>query len=318
MLRRVRTVEWGVSGMQRFAADPRTTFADEKAIDLHKASVGVLGCGSVGSFAAWALASSGVGQLPLADHDCLSRDNLRRHVCGSDGVERPKTQGLRQELVDHFPGLDVVPHQFCFLKDPDKLRRLVAECDVVLVGIDREEPKYLLDQMLWSAWRPAVFAGVYGGGWGAELILVDPSAGTACYGCAANALGRFGVPGGATDGRPAYALAPAAGSRRANGNGRARRRETPSARSANGWPSADLSSIMPAAALGANLVVAWLQSQQGHGQRLREFRQQEQASVWQLAVRRVPAWSSGPWHLQPVPVFGNTACPQRCSARAVA
>ena len=61
--------------------DPRHAFLGETPADVSNATVGVLGCGSLGGFASLALAGTGVGRLHIADNDHLSEDNIRRHVC---------------------------------------------------------------------------------------------------------------------------------------------------------------------------------------------------------------------------------------------
>jgi hypothetical protein len=74
---------------------------------MAKRHVVVFGCGSVGSEAADALASSGVGQLTLVDPDMHMHDNVFRHVLGRDAIDKPKVSGLREELKRKYPGLAV-------------------------------------------------------------------------------------------------------------------------------------------------------------------------------------------------------------------
>lgn len=281
--------------------DPRHAFFGETMADLSTAKVAILGCGSLGSFAAWNLASCGVGRMCLADFDHLSSDNIRRHVCTASEVGQAKTASLARDLSSRFPQLDVTTHDGCFLSDPDGLHNLLAECEIALVAIDCEGPKYLINDILWYLQRPAVFAGVYGGGWGAEFVLVDPRGGTACYGCAANWLGRVGISAEQSN-WPPYAIA-SVGRTPTNAN---------QTKDSNSWMQASLTSIMPAAALAADLVAAVLDAHRGHGRRLTEFRQHD-ASAWRLAIRRVPAWRLGPWGLESIPIHGQTACPQKCA-----
>lgn len=67
----------------------------------------ILGCGSVGSEVADALASSGVGHLTLVDDDILSEDNVFRHALGREHIGSMKVDGLRTELTRKYPGLSV-------------------------------------------------------------------------------------------------------------------------------------------------------------------------------------------------------------------
>jgi molybdopterin/thiamine biosynthesis adenylyltransferase len=67
----------------------------------------VVGCGSVGSEIADALASSGVGFLTLVDPEALSEDNVFRHVLGRCWITQAKVHGLRKELMTKYPGVVV-------------------------------------------------------------------------------------------------------------------------------------------------------------------------------------------------------------------
>jgi hypothetical protein len=71
--------------------------------------VAVIGCGSVGSEVADALATSGVGFLTLVDPEALSEDNVFRHVLGRTHVTQAKVYGLKDELMAKYPGLQVLP-----------------------------------------------------------------------------------------------------------------------------------------------------------------------------------------------------------------
>jgi hypothetical protein len=77
--------------------------------ELAAKHVVVIGCGSVGSEVADALASSGVGQLTLVDPDRFSEDNVFRHVLGPSWVGWRKAYGLQSVLQGRYPGLCVNP-----------------------------------------------------------------------------------------------------------------------------------------------------------------------------------------------------------------
>lgn len=269
--------------------DPRLTLGADPAVQLGDACVAVLGCGSVGSLAAWCLASAGIGKLELADRDRLEPANLRRHVCGREETRRPKPFALARFLRGRFRSLSIHPRRFDFLKGIDRLRDLLCRAELCLVAVDQEGPKHLIDAMCRELGRAAVHAGVYGGGWGAEVILVDPVADTPCYACAARSLGRVGIDMDPAAEPPPYAAPAPTGGRHA-------------------WAQADLCSIMPAAALAARLATAWLARRRGSNQTLRELGH-PQVSAWRLALQQVPAWETGPWRLLPVGVKRQADCP---------
>lgn len=160
--------------------DPRIRFSAEPRVDLGTASVAILGCGSVGSFAAWCLASAGVGRLVLADRDELAVENLRRHICSAETIGLPKPAAVARFLGGRFRDIFARPRCFCFLEHPDRLRQLLRRTDLALVAVDDEAPKHLIDSMCREMGLPAIFAGVYGGGWAAEVILTDPASDTPC------------------------------------------------------------------------------------------------------------------------------------------
>jgi hypothetical protein len=272
------------------AETPRSPFPVEKAVDLAGARVAVLGCGSVGGLAAWCLAGAGVTRLELADRDRLEADNLRRHVCGEPDLGRPKAEAVADSLRAHFAGVTAAAHAFCFLERPDLLRGLLERCDLALAAVDHEAPKHLIDAQARELGRSVVYAGVNGGGWAAEAILTDPAADTPCYACAAKALGRAGIPVDPPPSGPDYAqpdpeVAPSE------------------------WLQADLTSILPCAALATRLATAWLARQRGGERVLREFGPAG-TSAWRLALRHVPAWGFGPWELRPVPMPRQPGCPE--------
>jgi hypothetical protein len=257
---------------------------------MGRAAVAVLGCGSVGSLAAWCLAGAGVARLLLADRDRLEADNRRRHLCGDADLNRPKVEAVADFLRARFSGLAVTPQQFCFLDQPACLRGLLERCAIALAAVDDEAPKHLIDAMARELGRPVVYAGVYGGGWGAEAVVTDPAAVTPCYACTARALGRIGIPVERPPAGPGYAL-PAPGTAPWE------------------WVQADLSSILPCAVLAARLAVARLTLHHGADGPWQEFGSPG-INAWRLALRRVPAWGFGPWELRPVPVRPQPGCPE--------
>lgn len=75
--------------------------------------VAILGCGSVGSELADALATCGIGKLTLVDFDNLDIENVFRHVLGKDTTGLKKVDSLKTELLRKYPGIDVaaIPSQ---------------------------------------------------------------------------------------------------------------------------------------------------------------------------------------------------------------
>jgi glycine/D-amino acid oxidase-like deaminating enzyme len=251
--------------------------------------VAVVGCGSVGSLVAWGLAGRGVGHLTLVDRDTLAPENLCRHFGRTRDLGRAKTDVVADFLLDHYDDLNVSRQPFCVRRDPDRLAALLGATDLAVVAIDDEAAKYLVDALLWERGLPGIYLGVYGGGWGAEAILVDPARRTPCYGCAANALGRAGVSFEPPTPGFAYALAF-------------------SESASSEWRRATVAHLMPIAALGADIATARLEAGWGHARRLGALCV-DGASARRLAMRRIEAWAMAPWETAPVEAERSDDCP---------
>jgi hypothetical protein len=281
--------DWQFPDNEILAADPSPLFPREPVVSLAGASVTVLGCGSVGGLAAWALAGAGVGTLHLADRDRLELTNLRRHVGAAADLGRPKADVVARFLNARLPHINTEAEDTCFLNRPEVVRELIAAGEAVLVAVDEEGPKHLIDAMAREIGRPVVYAGVYGGGWAVEVVLSDGARRTPCYACAARVLGRTGIPIQPAEPAADYALPVAA-------------------LPASEWPRADLTSLLPCAALVAQVVVACLADRRGQGAALCELTGGA-ATAWRLALRQVPVWG-GPWALLPVVVSAVPGCPE--------
>ncbi|UII54995.1 tRNA threonylcarbamoyladenosine dehydratase [Cytobacillus spongiae] len=76
---------------------------------MKNSTVAVLGIGGVGSFAAEALARSGVGRLILIDKDDVDITNVNRQVIALlSTVGRPKVEIMKERIMDINPECDVI------------------------------------------------------------------------------------------------------------------------------------------------------------------------------------------------------------------
>ena len=81
---------------------------EEKFNILKNSTVAVFGLGGVGSYAAEALARSGVGTLYIYDNDTVSESNINRQLIAlSSTVGRYKTEVLKERLLDINPEIKV-------------------------------------------------------------------------------------------------------------------------------------------------------------------------------------------------------------------
>ncbi|MBX4378749.1 ThiF family adenylyltransferase, partial [Mycobacterium tuberculosis] len=73
---------------------------------LRANSVMLVGCGSLGSTAAEALAGYGVGRVELVDPDRFLWHNMLRHTLGPESVGRYKVSALKSHLNAGWPSQD--------------------------------------------------------------------------------------------------------------------------------------------------------------------------------------------------------------------
>jgi tRNA A37 threonylcarbamoyladenosine dehydratase len=107
------------------------------------AHVVVVGIGGVGSWAAEALARSGLGRLTLIDLDHLAESNINRqiHALGST-LGAAKVLAMRERILAINPGCMVHPvEEFIDERNP---ATLIPACDAVIDAIDHVRAKAAL------------------------------------------------------------------------------------------------------------------------------------------------------------------------------
>lgn len=101
---------------------------------LKNSRVLLFGVGGVGSFAAEALARSGIGSLVLVDNDRVSQSNLNRQIHATlETVGQWKVDVMSARIRSINPACRVVCHRMFFLPDsPD----IMEGCDYVVDAVD--------------------------------------------------------------------------------------------------------------------------------------------------------------------------------------
>ena len=74
---------------------------------MEERKVAVVGLGSGGSLVAIELAKAGVGKFVLVDFDRIELYNIIRHICGLSDLRRPKTNVMRDRILDKNPFAEV-------------------------------------------------------------------------------------------------------------------------------------------------------------------------------------------------------------------
>ncbi|NUK30815.1 tRNA threonylcarbamoyladenosine dehydratase [Parageobacillus sp. VR-IP] len=85
---------------------------------LKQATVAVLGVGGVGSFAAEALARSGIGRLVLVDRDNVDITNINRQIHALlSTIGRPKVELMKERIADINPECEVIALQMFYTEE---------------------------------------------------------------------------------------------------------------------------------------------------------------------------------------------------------
>ncbi len=123
----------------------KVLIGDENFRKLSSATVAIFGIGGVGSFAAEALARSGVGRLVLVDKDSIDATNINRQLHAlSSTVGRAKVEVMRDRIHDINPAAHVDAIQKFFLPTASVEDFFVCKFDYVVDAIDNLTAKIFL------------------------------------------------------------------------------------------------------------------------------------------------------------------------------
>lgn len=109
---------------------------------LKLSTVGIAGCGGLGSAVAVALARIGVGRLILADFDVVEPSNLNRQQFFVDQIGLPKVDALKANLARINPYVKVAA--FYGRLERDNIPQIFAMADVLVEAFDVAEQKAML------------------------------------------------------------------------------------------------------------------------------------------------------------------------------
>lgn len=119
----------------------RLLFGDDAMDLLGKATVMVVGCGAVGSFAIEALARVGIGKLIIVDFDKVDVSNINRQLFALDStVGLAKVDVAKSRIADINPDINVMALNLFF----DDKSNLNLNPDFVIDAIDSVDSKIAL------------------------------------------------------------------------------------------------------------------------------------------------------------------------------
>lgn len=124
---------------------------------FQQSRIAVMGLGGVGSYAAEALARSGIGSFLLVDFDTVSLSNLNRQLPALHStIGQLKTEAMRDRILDINPQAKVDLHSdFCAQESRDQL---LQELDFVVDAIDSLGPKTGLMEACYNRHIPIISA----------------------------------------------------------------------------------------------------------------------------------------------------------------
>ena len=128
----------------------------EGQLKLRNAKACLIGVGGLGSPIATQLVGMGIGYLRIVDRDIVSRSDLhRQHLYDADCVGMPKVEIAQQKLGKLNPDvkLDPIPESLNSIN----AKELIGGMDVIIDGLDRPEPRYLVNRTCNRLKIPYVF-----------------------------------------------------------------------------------------------------------------------------------------------------------------
>lgn len=125
-------------------------------LKLRNAKACLIGVGGLGSPIATQLVGMGIGYLRIVDRDIVSRSDLhRQHLYDAESVGMPKVEIAQQKLNRLNPDvkIEAVPESLNSIN----AQEIISGMDVVIDGLDRPEPRYLVNRICYQLRIPYVY-----------------------------------------------------------------------------------------------------------------------------------------------------------------
>jgi len=127
---------------------------------LLSAGVLIVGCGGLGSPAAYYLAAVGIGKLGLIDADNVELHNLQRQILHTtQNIGKPKVESAKETLKRLNPDIEVVTYQ-TRLTSSKNILDIIKEYDIVIDASDNFPTRYLVNDACVLSNKPLIHAGV--------------------------------------------------------------------------------------------------------------------------------------------------------------
>ncbi len=132
---------------------------------LQKKTIGIAGCGGLGSNCAVALARVGVGKLIIADFDVVEKNNLNRQYYFFNQIGKKKVIALKDNIK--IINSEVNVRAYDIKLNPKNLIKIFSSCDIIVEAFDLAEMKQMIIETVLSEMpgKP-IISGLGVAGWG--------------------------------------------------------------------------------------------------------------------------------------------------------
>ena len=149
-------------------------------LKLRNSTACIVGLGGLGSLIAPKLVGMGIGNLRIVDRDIVSRSDLhRQHLYDVDSVGQPKVEAALKKLTRINPDVNIESY-------PESLtsynsNEIIAGANIVLDGLDRPEPRYIVNRTCHALEIPYIFGAAIEAFGNITSILPDRSICLECF-----------------------------------------------------------------------------------------------------------------------------------------
>ncbi len=132
---------------------------------LKDKTVGIAGCGGLGSNCAVALARVGLGNLILADFDTIEESNLNRQYFFYNQIGKKKVFCLEDNIKGINPETNIFAYDIKL--DSENIIEIFEKCDVIVEAFDKAEMKQMLIETVYeNMTHTPIIVGLGMAGWG--------------------------------------------------------------------------------------------------------------------------------------------------------
>ncbi len=147
---------------------------------LLESKVFVLGAGGLGSPALYYLAAAGVGNIGIADGDCVDLSNLQRQIIHTTkDVGKPKVLSAKETIEALNPDVKVTAYNGRLTAE--NIRETIRDYDIVLDGSDNFPTRFLMNDACFFEKKTLVSGSMFR--FDGQLTVFKPHEGYPCYRC---------------------------------------------------------------------------------------------------------------------------------------